>query len=157
MTDRELLALQPEFIQGMFPAFLTHRSGIDVKLLQQMRAASFEGMPLGGFRSVLRQQTYAEYALREMKHYSKLCWWKNGGQAPVTLVPTWLGDEPTWAFPDFDKEYGGYVPSGMFCCEARVHICTSFNPYCSVAQCDISGRYCWRTCSGFALTWTGSS
>lgn len=119
----KLLAKQPEHVQELFPAVLTHRSAIDRKLVQLMRILSLNRVKLSAFREMLRQMYHLRVASLRIQFTSTLLRWKkfHGKRfCPRPLNPQERMHPPAidWAAAVKDglptlKGTGAWVPSGM--------------------------------------------
>ena len=134
LWNEKLLAKQPEHVQEMFPAVLTHRSAMDRTLLQLVRILLLNRMTFSAVRDMLRQLRYLRYTRLEIQYVSKLLSWKHhphrrrvrrlqGSRAGARTPHQRMAEPPTnWdtvleehPFPA-PREMNIWVPSGKQTC-----------------------------------------
>ncbi|KAJ7719511.1 hypothetical protein B0H16DRAFT_1897139 [Mycena metata] len=105
LYEDKILAQLPQDLANEFPAFLTHRSGIDKTLVTLIRSGIAQGTTAHGWERILRELHVRNRDLAEQEYLHAL---KNcpASQLPVPLVP----------FSSFgDKEaYAGFAPSRWY-------------------------------------------
>jgi hypothetical protein len=69
-TNPEFMQSLPIYVQELFPAFMTHRSGIDKGLLNFIFSLLGEGNPISGLRNTLKEIFYLNYDRKRFQYYS---------------------------------------------------------------------------------------
>ena len=124
--------MQPEHVQELFPAVLTHRSAIDRKLLQLMRIMALDRIKLKAFRDMLRQMQSLRVTSCQIQFVSVLLRMKKfpGDRLSAQL----LTPAERMCRPDIDwaaivgsdlptlKSMGGFIPSGKRDCSVMVFV-----------------------------------
>lgn len=105
-TRQDSLDKLPEFIQSHFPAYLTHKSGLDISVINLMRTCFNSGMSPNKFHGLLVEFHTRNYHSRMLNYYSHFLNEKLKGSLFLPSMPE--------VFPSFDGIYGGYVPSGKY-------------------------------------------
>lgn len=119
--DRKVLAMQPTHVLMHFPALLTHRSGVDTKLVALMRILLLKKVSFNGMRDTVSQLHHLRHCTRQAQYYSKLLFFKEGREKDNT-PPAWWAPMYDWAsvldkdpFPSY-PESNGLIPSGKCLC-----------------------------------------
>ncbi|CAJ1958310.1 unnamed protein product [Cylindrotheca closterium] len=100
--NRKTLELYPHGIGQEFPAFLTHRSGVDRLLLDMMRPLFDKGLRPGAFADTILELHAKRYHQECLKHELELAKTANRYHRPMLS-----------AFGDTSK-YNGLVPTGSY-------------------------------------------
>ncbi|KAJ7744870.1 hypothetical protein B0H16DRAFT_1693088 [Mycena metata] len=105
LYEDKILAQLPQDLANEFPAFLTHRSGIDKTLVTLIRSGIAQGTTAHGWERILRELHVRNRDLAEQEYLHAL---KN---CPVSQLPA-----PLVPFSSFgDKEaYAGFAPSRWY-------------------------------------------
>eukprot|EP00158_Paraphelidium_tribonemae_P005263 Partr_v1_DN27252_c1_g3_i5_m38927 putative NA len=103
----EVVKLLPPWVQSLFPAYLTHRSGLDKKLVRLMMSAFDEGFGPGPLAEYIRECHYEEYDFRRVRYYDFL-----------VEMPSFR--EHAERFTEFDNQRGycGHVPCSSYLSQA---------------------------------------
>eukprot|EP00158_Paraphelidium_tribonemae_P000260 Partr_v1_DN20651_c0_g1_i1_m38014 putative NA len=64
----EVVKLLPPWVQSLFPAYLTHRSGLDKRVVRLMMSAFDEGFGPGPLAEYLRECHHEEYDYRRLRY-----------------------------------------------------------------------------------------
>ena len=110
------LDILPIDIRLQFPAILTHKSGMDIKLIDFMKSCFMEGMGPQSFKNTLLEKHALKHGNYQVQYYQcieRLYKIKQSKNAPFqTLNSQTLSLSPM--FSDFydKKGYNGFVPSG---------------------------------------------
>ena len=106
--------MEPHF-RDMFPAFLTARSGLDLQVVNLLRASVAESLGINPFRNLLKANHMRSYDSRKLAYYSSL---------PPTPPKFRVKFEE---FPAFkDPAYGGFVPSTSYLSEVYTSFILSY-------------------------------
>eukprot|EP00158_Paraphelidium_tribonemae_P005262 Partr_v1_DN27252_c1_g3_i4_m38925 putative NA len=103
----EVVKLLPPWVQSLFPAYLTHRSGLDKKLVRLMMSAFDEGFGPGPLAEYIRECHYEEYDFRRVRYYDFL-----------VEMPSFR--EHAERFTEFDNQRGycGHVSCSLYLSQA---------------------------------------
>jgi hypothetical protein len=71
-TNAYTLSRLPQYLQHSFPAVLSHRSGLDVSLVNWIRDCICEGLGISSIRRILRINHRRFYDIQRLKYYD-LC------------------------------------------------------------------------------------
>ena len=103
----DLIRTLPSHVRNLYPAHLTKRSGIDLKLLDILRTSVSESFGLAPFRRMLLENHARRYFELRNLFYSKQIQCRES--AGILMNQT-----PIATFPEFLKGYGGFVPSSKY-------------------------------------------
>ncbi|KAF5326444.1 hypothetical protein D9611_000570 [Ephemerocybe angulata] len=105
--DSRILAVLPPALAAEFPARLSHRSAVDVDMVEWMRSCFQTGMGSKQFSDVLRVQHLLQYDklhLQYLQHISK------------NTLDDWMGTKYAGFLPFTDRSpagFHGYIPGGQ--------------------------------------------
>lgn len=117
----EVLDIMPPDIADEFPAIITHRCAIAIRVINLMRklATNSPGIGISTFRELLEDNYLEKYYQEARKYHSRLLRAKlamNSADGHQVNIEEAQGDiagllRNPEAFPKFSEEYGGHIPS----------------------------------------------
>ncbi|KAJ7145231.1 hypothetical protein C8R46DRAFT_1045557 [Mycena filopes] len=128
MYDQAILTQLPGNLGNEFPAFLTHRSGIDKKLMTLIRSGIAQGLTSHSWERVLRELHIRQRDLAEQAylHALKSC---REANLPSDLIPF-------SAFTD-KSGYAGFSPSRYFINSVYVEYMSHIKPHQDQAMASL--------------------
>jgi hypothetical protein len=95
----------PQFLMLRFPAFFTHKIGIDLRVIDLMRPLFELGVKPSSFRDMIKELHHKEHNRLAILHEAKAC-----------TVERFFGEQTHYMFSAFDdmSGYAGYVPGAKW-------------------------------------------
>jgi hypothetical protein len=115
LHDRKVIASLPTFVQSDFPAWLTHRSGLDITVVQLMRSCFNSSMGPSSFAELLRENHTRRYH-HLCRHYYSILHKRMERQFNMGDISRHLFNHSFESFSTFSdsKGYNGYLPSANY-------------------------------------------
>jgi hypothetical protein len=112
----KVLSQIPYRFRMLFTARLTHRSGIDLNLLQLLRNAAAESFGFQSFRNMLIEAHMRRYHEKALAYHELIC-----------IHSSYVSKKTS--FPDFKSpEYGGFIPSSRYLADTYLEYMEEHEP-----------------------------
>ncbi|XXQ31558.1 3'-5' exonuclease [Plasmodiophora brassicae] len=136
--DPELLVSLPSFVRTVFPAFITHRSGIDKSVLDEMRSLVDHGVSIAGFARHLMETHTLRYTRTQIQYFGALqhCLHRFGYAFTKQQA---ISPQQFSAFDD-PNGYDGFVPSASFLEAMYLKYLSEHRPLMDRLQQTVDGR-----------------